>query len=187
VDDLLFLFSDGTPGLSGNVSVKGKFVWPPGRRQFVEKILMDLAFGLNSSRFTAPATQDAINRLSESAQGESKKKQNEDSQTVLSKIRGHIRLRGGTASIADAAFEVPGADANIRGTYSLVDHRVDLHGTLDTRGHLSDTTSGFKALVLKAITPLFKKRGATRIVPFRITGAYGDTSVTLDWKKSLAR
>ena len=41
----------------------------------------------------------------------------------------------------------------------------------DTRGNLSDTTSGFKALVLKAIAPVFfKKRGRTRIVSFQITG-----------------
>ena len=45
------------------------------------------------------------------------------------------------------------------------------------------TTSGFKALVLKAITPLFKKEKSARIIPFDITGAYGNTSVGIDWKR----
>jgi hypothetical protein len=82
---------------------------------------------------------------------------------------------------------VSGADAAVHGTYNLLNRRVDLHGTLDTRGDLSDTTAGFKAVVLKAITPLFKKRGSMRIVPFEITGSYGNTAVGIDWKTDLAR
>ena len=52
---------------------------------------------------------------------------------------------------------------------------------LDTKGRLSDTTSGFKALVLKVITPLFKKKHSVRMVPFKITGAHGTTSVGIAW------
>jgi len=71
----------------------------------------------------------------------------------------------------------------VRGTYNLLNRRVDLQGTLDTKGNLSDATTGFKALVVKAITPLFKKKKSVRIVPFQITGAYGNTSVGIDWKR----
>jgi hypothetical protein len=187
VDDLLYLFTKDQPGMSGNVTVNGKFLWPPGPRRFLEKIRMDIVFGMNGSRFTSPNTQGSIDRISESAQGEKKKEQDEDPRTVLSQLRGAIQIWNGIATISNGNFQVPGADAAVHGTYDLLSHRVDLHGTLDTRGHLSDTTSGFKALVLKAITPLFKKRGSTRIVPFAITGSYGDTTVGIDWKKDLAR
>jgi len=186
VDDLLYLFTNDQPGMSGNVSLNGKFLWPPGPRKFLEKIRMDIVFGMNSSRFTNSNTQDSINRISESAQGEKKKQQDEDPRTVLSRLRGRIQLRDAIAAISNASFDVPGADAKVHGTYNLLNQRVDLHGTLDTQGHLSDTTSGFKAAVLKVVTPLFKKRGSTRIVAFTITGAYGNTSVGIDWKKNLA-
>ena len=186
VDDLLYLFTKDQPGMSGNVSLNGKFLWPPGPRKFLEKIRMDIVFGMNSSRFTNSNTQDSINRISESAQGEKKKQQDEDPRTVLSRLRGRIQLRDAIAAISNASFDVPGADAKVHGTYNLLNQRVDLHGTLDTQGHLSDTTSGFKAAVLKVVTPLFKKRGSTRIVAFTITGAYGNTSVGIDWKKNLA-
>jgi hypothetical protein len=33
----------------------------------------------------------------------------------------------------------------------------------------------------------FKKRGRTRIVPFQITGGYGNAKVGIDWKKDLGR
>jgi hypothetical protein len=187
IDDLLYLFTKNQPGMSSNITVNGKFVWPPGPRQFLEKIRMDLAFGMGGSRFTNTDTQDSIDRISESAQGEKKKQQDEDPRIVLSQVRGNIQVRDGTAAISGGRFEVPGANAAVHGTYNLLNKRVDLHGTLDTRGSLSDTTSGFKALVLKAITPLFKKRGSTRIVPFQITGSYGSTTVGIDWKKDLAR
>jgi hypothetical protein len=82
---------------------------------------------------------------------------------------------------------VPGADAGVNGTYNLLNQRVDLHGTLDTRGSLADTTTGFKALVIKALTPLFKKRGPVRIIPFSITGDYSHATLAIDWKKRLAQ
>lgn len=187
VEDLLYLFSKGQPGLSGDVDVRGKFQWPPGPRPFVEKIRMELEFGIGASRFTKSGTQESVNRIGESAAGEKKKEQHEDSRTVLSQIRGAILVRNGVATVTTATFAVPGADAEAHGTYDLRDTRVDLHGTLDTRGNLSDTTSGFKSAVLKAVTPLFKKRNSVRIVPFQITGSHGKTSVSIDWKQDLSR
>jgi hypothetical protein len=186
-DDLLYLFTKDQPGMSGNVTLTGKFLWPPGPRKFLEKIRMDVVFGMNGSRFTNPSTQGSIDRISESAHGEKKNEQVEDLRTVLSQVRGNIQVRNGIAGISNGSFQVPGADAAVHGTYHLLNQRVDLHGTLDTRGHLSDTTSGFKAVVLKAITPLFKKRSSMRIIPFEITGSYGNTTVGIDWKKDLAR
>jgi len=187
VDDLLYLFTKDQPGMSGNVTVTGKFFWPPGPRKFLEKIRMDMVFGMTGSRFTSPNTQGSIDRISESAQGEKKKEQDEDLRTLLSQLNGNIQVRNGIAAVSNGSFRVPGADVAVHGTYNLLNRRVNLHGTLDTWGNLSDTTSGFKALVVKAITPLFKKRGSTRIVPFEITGSYGSTTVEIDWKKDLAR
>ena len=186
VDDLLYLFTKDEPGMSGNVTVTGKFLWPPGPRKFLEKIRMDMVFGMNGSRFTSVNTQGSIDRISESAQGEKKTAEVEDPRTAFSQVRGNIQVRNGIAAISNGSFQVSGADAAVHGTYNVLNQGVDLHGTLDTRGHLSDTTSGFKAVVLKAINPLFKKRNSTRIIPFEITGSYGDTKVGIDWKKDLS-
>jgi len=187
VDDLLYLFTRGEPGLSGQVKASGRFLWPPGPRKFLEKIRVLLAFGMGASHFTSAATQESINRISESAEGEKKKEQDSDARIILSKLRGTIQLRDGVATISNGTFEVPGAEASVHGAYNLLNQRVDLHGTLDTQGHLSDTQTGFKALVLKAVSPLFKKRGSVKMVPFDITGSYGNTKVGIDWKTDLAR
>ena len=185
VDDLLEMFGSGQPGMSGPVTLRGRFLWPPGPVPFLRKIRMDLTFGIDRSRFTSANTQDSIDRLSDSAEGEKKAQIDEDPRTVLLDLRGGIRLRDGLAAISNTKFHVPGADAALHGTYALANKRVDLQGTLDTRGHLSETESGFKALLLKAITPLFKKQGKVRIIPFEISGAYGQAKVSIDWKRRL--
>jgi hypothetical protein len=187
VDDLLYLFTRGQPGMSGDVAAQGKFLWPPGPRKFLEKIRMDLVFGMNQSRFTSLATQNGIDRISESAQGEDRKEQDGNPGTVLAVTHGNIGVSGGVAAISHGSFAVPGVDATLHGTYNLLNRRVDLHGTLKTRGSLSDATSGVKAVVLKAVTPLFRKEKSVRMVPFQITGAYGNAAVGIDWKKDLSR
>ena len=141
----MYLFNHGDPGMAGNVQATGKFVWPPGQRRFLEKIHLDLQFGISGSRFTKPQTQNSIDTISQSAQGESKKDEQVDPWTVLANVRGNIRLRDGIAGISNARFEVLGADSTLQGTYSLLTKRVDLHGILHTSGHVSDTASGFKA------------------------------------------
>jgi hypothetical protein len=75
---------------------------------------------------------------------------------------------------------VPGASATLHGTYSLLSHQVDLHGVLNTKGSISDTTSGFKAVIAKLITPFFKKKHDVKIIPFKITGTFANASVSLD-------
>jgi len=183
VDDLLALFDDGQPGMSGPVEIRGRFVWPPGPAAFLQKIRMDLTFGMQHSRLTSANTQGSIDRLGESAEGEKKDEIGEDPRVLPIEMRGAIRVRNSVATISNGRFQVPGADATLQGTYGLTDRRVDIKGTLHTSGDLSETTSGVKALLVKIVTPLFRKRGTERIVPFQITGAHGQANVGIDWKR----
>ncbi len=181
LEDLLRLFvSEKTAPMSGTVSLTAKAVWPPGPRKFLDKLRLDIDFGIGAGHFASEKTQGSIDRLSESAAGESKKEEKEDPRTVLSILRGHVALRDGVAHLSTVSFAMPGASATLQGTYRLADQAVDLHGVLDTEGRLSDTASGFKALIIKVITPFFKKKHSARIVPFKITGSWGNATVGLD-------
>jgi hypothetical protein len=177
IDDLLRLFVDDPKApLSGAVQLHGKFVWPPGPGKFVKKIRMDLGFGIDGGKFQSETTQATIDRISNSAQHEK-----DDPRTALSELRGQVAFRGGVATFRNVSFQVTGASSKIHGTYGLVDNRVDLHGVLTTTGKLSDATDGFfKKLLVKAITPFFKKKNEVKVVPFKITGTFKDASVGLD-------
>ncbi|MBV9156134.1 MAG: hypothetical protein JO097_07715, partial [Acidobacteriaceae bacterium] len=99
---------------------------------------------------------------------------------VLSNLKGHGSATNGTARLSNVAFAIPGANAWIHGTYGLIDYKIDLHGTLLTTGDPSRATTGFKTLMVKVITPFFKRKHAVRLVPFKITGTYSNVNVGLD-------
>ena len=60
------------------------------------------------------------------------------------------------ATLSDLRFHVPGASAVLSGTYDLLTHRVDLHGTAKLDEKLSKTATGIKSFLLKA-RPIFSQ------------------------------
>jgi AsmA-like protein len=189
IQDVLLLFaqSERAP-MSGTVSFHAKVSIPPGKRPFLEKVELQGDFGIDAGSFTKFDTQQGVNRLSEGALGEEdrhKAEKDEDkdkdgSDTVLSDLKGHVRLRDGTARFSDLSFSVPGALAQMQGTYNLLTEKIDLRGTLRTDSEPSNTTHGVKALMLKVLEPFFKKKRAGYIMPVKITGTYGHPSFGLD-------
>jgi hypothetical protein len=181
IDDLLCLFTtDRRPPMTGHVSLHAQARVPPGPHQFLEKLQLDGDFGIGIGKFANPKFQGSIDRLSKSAQGETRDQEKKDPDTVLSDVKGHTSVRDGIATLSHISFNVPGASAQLHGTYHLITHNVDLHGTLRTTGNISDTTSGFKALLLKLITPFLKKKASMKVVPFKITGTYEKPNVSLE-------
>jgi AsmA-like C-terminal region len=89
-------------------------------------------------------------------------------------------LRDGTATFSNLSFNVPGAGAEMNGTYNVLNEKIDLHGTLQTESELSKTTRGTKAFLLKILNPLFKKKPKGSIAPVKITGSYSHPSYALD-------
>jgi hypothetical protein len=182
VDDLLRLFtSRSEAAMKGTVGMKVKVKLPPEPPGFLTRLQLEGDFGVAGGRFTNPNTQTPINHLSGSARGESKKEEERaDAPTVLSNLRGHVSALNGTATLSKVSFDVPGANASVNGTFRLVDQKLNLEGLLHTTGKLSDTTGGFKALLVKAVTPFYKKKNAVRIVPFKITGTAGQPNFALE-------
>jgi hypothetical protein len=78
------------------------------------------------------------------------------------------------------SFTIEDGDARIHGSYGLESERVDLHGILRTSGKIYVTNTGFKALLLRALTPFLKHRSQMTFVPFKITGTYPDANISLD-------
>jgi hypothetical protein len=78
---------------------------------------------------------------------------------------------------------VPGVQVALRGTYGLIDEKMDLHGTAQLDVKLSQTTRGFKSFLLKALDPLFSKNGKETVLPIHIGGTRSEPSFGLDLKK----
>jgi hypothetical protein len=179
IEDLLRLFTGSVRTAEiGNVRLQTKVQLPPGPEPFLRRLRLDGEFGIGSSHFTNPKLQDPVNRLAESARGETKDQQQTDTTIVLSNLKGHVSADGGIATISKASFTELGTLAEIEGTFNLIDKKLNLRGVLHTSGKLADTKSGFKSLVLKAVVPFMKKNSIT-VVPFVITGTSSDPSFAL--------
>jgi hypothetical protein len=179
IEDLLHLVaSSARASETGEVGLQAKLELPPGPQGFLTRIHLDGDFGVGGGRFTDPKVQDPINRLAESAHGETKSRQDVDTATVLSNLKGHVSANAGIATLSRVSFTEPSTLAEIEGTFNLIDETLNLRGVLHTSGKLADTTSGFKSFVLKALSPFLKTKSVTE-VPFVITGTSSDPSFAL--------
>lgn len=177
VEDVLKLFiSDKTAPMNGGFTFAGHFDIPPGPEPLLRRLKMSGDFGVAAGKFANGETEGDLTRLSDS----SKTPAEQPDGNVLSNLKGHGAATNGTATLSNVTFGIPGAKAWIHGTYGLIDYKIDLHGMLLTTGDPSRATTGFKSLMVKVITPFFKKKHAARLVPFKITGTYSNVNVGLD-------
>jgi hypothetical protein len=89
-------------------------------------------------------------------------------------------LRDGIASSNRLTFRIPGAEADLGGTFNFHDKTVHLTGTLRMDSDISHTATGFRSFLLKPLAPFFKKKNAGAVVPIAITGGPGHYQVAQD-------
>ncbi len=171
---LLFIKEEHSP-ITGVTNFCVHITWPPGKQPFLSKVELAGNFGVDTGNFTKPETQENVNKLSAEAVGGDDDK----ATTVLSSLRGHVEIKGGTANFSSLSFGIPGALAQMHGNYDLVSHRVDLHGTLKMDSEPSHMAHGPKALLMKFVDPFFKKKNGSE-VPVKITGTYEKPSFGLE-------
>ena len=179
---LIFINSPRAP-MAGIVSFKAKVLLPPDQDPFLEKVQLQGDFGIGGGSFTKPETQQGVNNLSGTGEEnhEAKDKDDEsDPQNVMSDLKGHVLLKDGTAHFSNLSFSVPGASAQMDGTYNLISEKIDLRGMLTTKKEVSDTTHGIKALLLKVLDPFLKHKPVGYVTPVKIAGTYDHPSFGLD-------
>jgi AsmA-like C-terminal region len=181
IEDLLDMFlSAPTAALTGSINARARVIVPPGPMEFLQKIDVEGDFGLSDGKFTNHDTQNVLNKLSSSAEQNERKAEKENPETALYNLKGHITAKNGLATLTGISFSMPGADAQMHGTFNLLTEEVNLHGVLVTDGKLWAATNGFKSLLMHALTPFLKHSSHATSVPFKITGKYPAPSVALD-------
>lgn len=181
IEDILRLFvSEPRPPMSGPITLKAKVEIPPGDERFLQKIKLDGAFGIDDGTFAKAETQKNVNQLSAGARGDKM----EDAETVLTNLKGQVVLTEGIAKFSNLSFNIPGAAANMHGTFNLLNQKIDLHGLMKVDTKISKTTTGMKSFFLKVMDPLFKKKKKGEIVPVHISGTYQHPQFGLDLAQS---
>ena len=137
---------------------------------------MNGEFGLGNAIFTSPEIREKIRALSRRGQG---KPQDKDAGSAVSQLKGRFILRDTVITFPGLSFEVEGAAVRLTGTYALKNEELDFHGQLLLDAKLSQATTGFKSILLKAVDPFFRKEGKT-VLPIKITGTRDKPSFGLE-------
>jgi len=188
IQDLILLFSSAKASpVLGPVTFQTQVVLPPEHRPFKERVHLTGKFSISRARFTSTNTQKDVDQLSERAEGKKDKQKDYDQdddengfERVMTDLKGNVVLTDGVATLSPVSFAVPGAQADMKGTYSLLSKRVDLRGKMRMLATVSQASTGAKSIFLKVLDPFYKKKkkGAGAEVPIRMTGTYGHTHFT---------
>ncbi len=181
IEDVLLLFvKDKRAPLMGITSFRARITLPPGQGGFLRKAQLAGQFGIGGAHFTNLRTETSLTNLSRRARGRKDQgKLAEDPARVLSDLRGQVLLKNGLATFSNLQFVVPGARAQMHGTYDLINQRINLRGLLYMEAKLSHATSGVKSFLLKALGPFLKSNHRGEVLPVTITGTYDHPSYHL--------
>jgi hypothetical protein len=182
IEDMLHLFVKGNrPPMSGITRLQGHITVPPDGEPFLKEVTVQGDFEIAEGQFENQARQESVDELSKTARGEKKPKDpgDDSAENVISHVDGHTALRNGVATFPDIAFQIPGADARMHGTFNLLNQKVNLHGTVKMDAKFSQSTSGIKSLFAKVLDPFFDKSHGS-VVPVLVDGTYRNPHFGLD-------
>ena len=180
IEDLLTLAVDTSPpALTGPARLDARIDIPEEKDvDLIDRMNLDGRFAIGEMEFTNPATQSKVDALSRRGRGQPK-----DAETVdqVSQLNGRFAMDQSTISLSNLDFSVEGASINLAGTYQMDSGQLDFRGKLKLDAKLSQTTTGIKSVLLKAVNPFFEKDGAGTDLPIKITGTKDHPNYGLDF------
>jgi hypothetical protein len=159
---------------------------PSSEGRFFHRLHVDGAFDVPVERATDPKTEKSLTDFSYRAQDKKepdalKDNSQQDSEAdALSSIAGPASIRDEVVTTSGVLFQVPGAEANLKGTFAIHTRTVHLTGDLRMHSDISHTATGFKSLLLKPLAPFFRKQHAGAVIPIAVTGTPGKYKVEQD-------
>jgi hypothetical protein len=179
IEDILRVFvKEHKSALDGKANFQARVSWPSEGDNFIKKVKLDGEFAIDGAHSEHNLLQNDLIQLSKRASGKKNDKTPVD-ENVTMDLKGKVAMAKGIANLTDALFSVPGAQANLHGTYDLRSTKLDLRGDLKTETTLSNEETGAKAILLKPLDPLFKRKHAGAVIPVQMTGTFHDAHVGL--------
>ncbi len=184
VEDILRLGVKTSPPLmQGDMTLRAHLTIPPGPVSVTKKMQIQGTFKIHSATFSNVHWQETVDKLSERACGNPEQANAQDATHVSSEMGGSFALADATISIPKLNYQMPGAQVELAGKYSLDGKAFDFNGTVRTKATASEMLTGWKSLIAKPFDPLLKKNGAGVEVPIVISGTKSDPKLGLDLGK----
>jgi hypothetical protein len=172
IDDALYLFvREPKAPMQGVADYHAHVTWPNSDTPFVKRVVLQGEFEIHQAQWENAERQNTLNELSKRASGKKKEK---DTPAVTGDMKGKVLLSGGVAKFTDSTVTIPGAECTLHGDYELSSQKIDFHGDLKTQASIADESKGAKAVLLKPLSPLFRRKDAGAVIPIVIDGTYAD-------------
>jgi hypothetical protein len=186
IEDIMKMAVKATkPPMTGALKLVTSFLLPPGESDVVQRLQLDGRFTIGEARFTSYDVQGKINELSHRGRGQSA---DTAKASVVSNFQGRFKLGHGMLRLPELQFSTPGATVQLAGSYALKPEALDFKGSLLLDAKLSETQTGIKSFLLKAIDPLFRKKNGTgSAIPIKISGTRNAPSFGLDFGRVFHR
>jgi AsmA-like C-terminal region len=166
------------PPMVGALTLNTTFVLPPGNSDVVDRLRLKGRFSIDKAQFTSYDVQGKINELSKRA---SAKTADPATPRALSDFAGHFVLGDGRLRLPDVTFATPGAKVELAGAYGMKAQTLDFKGQVLLDAKISQTVTGFKSILLRAIDPLLgRPNGTGSRIPVKIGGTRSDPKFGLD-------
>ncbi len=183
IQDLLQLgMKTEPPVMRGVVALRAKLHIPPGDVRVAQKMQIAGDLRVQSVEFTNAKLQDRIDGLSLRAQGkpqEVKAVSHDGKAEVASQMSIDFTLANAVLLAKSLRYQVPGAQVQLAGVYSLDGKVFEFRGHVRTEATASQMVSGWKSTLIRPFDGLLKKNGAGVELPIAVSGASGDVKFGL--------
>jgi hypothetical protein len=168
--------------MSGAVTMKAKLHIPPGKMRVSQKLGLAGHLTIQNVELSNAGWQDRVDGLSLRAQGKPKeaKAAGSDRQAnVASQMAVTFSLGNALMTVDSLQYQIPGAQVNLDGVYSLDGNVFEFKGHVRTDAMASQMVTGWKSALLRPFDPLFRRGGAGLELPIAISGTKGDVKFGL--------
>jgi hypothetical protein len=174
VADLLRMVEQSEPQVQGEVSFQAAVQFEPGPQRFLERLQLQGTVALDRVHFTKAKTEKTLDAFSARVRldppDDPDKGANADPPEVSADAHSDTRFTKGMAYFPDLRVTFPGAQARLHGTFNLLSTQIHLTGQIALQQGISHATTGWKALLLKPLTPFFRHKRAGAVVQIAVTG-----------------
>jgi hypothetical protein len=183
--DLLKIVEKSSPPVEGDVSFRAAVDVGEEPGRFLEKLNLKGDVSLDAMRLVKAERQQKVDAFSARVRKDAPGAQSgagsaADAPGITMAARTQTRFEHGMAYFPDIRASMPGAEAHLHGTFNLLDTRIHLTGTVALEKGISHAVTGWKSVLLKPLSPLFKKKDAGAVVPIAVTGTAARPKVGSD-------
>lgn len=163
---LLEVVEQATPSVAGKVSIAAQAEFGIGRQPFLKRLRLQGKVAVQDVTFVQSATQKNMDAFSARVS----RNHSKDPVPVSASASAETTFRDGMAYFRDIRVQLPGAKAQLAGTFNLLNTRVNLTGKAALQRELSSDVTGWKRVLLAPLDPFFRHGKEGAVVPIAVTG-----------------